>query len=274
MRNKILITSLILSTTFAFGFDLNAIKDAVKQKVTESTTTNSQTSTDIQNSITNLSDSTISSGLKEALKSGVTYAIDTLGAENGFLNSSVKIPLPENIAKIESAIRAAGGGQIADDLINSMNNAATQAAPKTAEIFLNAIDNMSLEDAQNILTGSNSAATDYFKANSQASLTQIILPIIQSAMKNNQVATYYNAANEFYKTNLKDTVENSQLISLAKDFKVDSFLPTSSEANLDEYITQKAIDGLFTMIQSKEEAIRTNPIEQTTAILKEVFGNF
>lgn len=270
MKKSTIVASLILTSSLSFAFNLESITKSVIDNVTNgSTTTNKTTTTN-----SNLSDSTVSSGLKEALKVGVNYAVSTLGANNGYLNNSlVKIPLPDNLAKVETVIRKAGGDKVADDLINSMNNAATKAAPKTAEIFVNAIDKMSLTDAQKILSGGNDAATNYFKTNTTQSLKDMIKPIIQEAMKENQVASYYDMANGFYKNNLSSYVDNSSVVGLAKNFGVDSYIPGSSDESLDDYVTNKAIDGLFKMIATKEAAIRSNPVEQTTSLLKQVFGN-
>jgi len=266
MKKISIVASLLLTSTLAFSFDFNSITKAVTDSLSEkSSTTTSAVST--------LSESTISSGLKEALKVGVNYAVKELGASNGYLsNAGVKIPLPENIAKAEMLIRKAGGDKMADDLIQSMNDAATAAAPKTAAIFVDAINKMTLEDAQKILAGDKNAATSYFSANTTDSLKKMITPIIQETMKSNSVATYYNTINDFYKNNAKSYVDNTSVMSMAKSYGVDGFLPGSSEENLDEYVTTKAIDGLFKMIAEKEAQIRANPVEQTTSILKQVFG--
>jgi hypothetical protein len=196
-----------------------------------------------------------------------------LGSNNGYLNTaSAKIPLPDNLAKGEALIRKAGGDKMADDLINSMNSAASKAAPQTAQIFMDAIDKMSLADAQKILSGGNDAATNYFKANTTDSLKKSINPIIQQSMKDNQVASYYDSVNSVYKSTAGNLVGNSGITSMAKNFGVDSYIPGNSNESLDEFVTAKAIDGLFTMIAQKEAAIRTNPLEQTSSILKQVFG--
>ncbi len=268
MKKNIICTSIILSYTLTFGFDL----ESIAKDVIGNTTKNSATTT--ESSISNLSDSTVSNGLKNALKVGVNYAVKTLGSENGYLNSSlVKIPLPENLQKAETLIRKVGGNRIADDLIKSMNNAASQAAPKTAEVFIKAIEKMSLTDAKKILSGDKNAATNYFKTNTSDSLKKVVKPIIQKTMEQNSVASYYKSFNSYYKQYGKEYVESSSVMNLAKNFGVDSYLPSSSDEDLDDYVTKKAIDGLFTMIAKKEAAIRTNPVEQTTSLLKKVFGN-
>jgi hypothetical protein len=274
MKKSTIVASLILTSSMSFAFDLGALTKGVLDTVTngtQSATTQKNTSNTANS---NIETSTVTSGLKEALKVGVNYAVTQLGTNGGYLNNSlVKIPLPDNLAKMETLIRSAGGDKMADDLINSMNKAATQAAPKTASIFVDAIDKMSLQDAQNILAGDKDAATNYFKANTSSSLKSMITPIIQGAMKDNQVASYYDMANNFYKNNAKGLVENSSVMGLAKSFGVDSYLPGSSDKSLDEFVTDKAMSGLFTMIAQKEAEIRTNPIAQTTSILKQVFGN-
>ena len=279
MKKSIIASTLILSTTFTFAFDLGSIAKSVVDNVTqEQTTTTTQKTTATvastqSNTNSNISDSTVSNGLKEALKTGVNFAVTQLGTNNGYLNNTaVKIPLPDNLAKAETLLRSAGGDKMADDLINSMNTAASKAAPQTAEIFMNAIDKMSLADAQGILSGGNEAATNYFKANTTDSLKKLISPIVQETMKENNVASYYDTINNVYKSSAKGLVENSGIMSMAKNFGVDSYIPTSSDESLDSYITTKTIDGLFTMIGQKEAAIRANPVEQTTSILKQVFG--
>ena len=266
MKKTSIAASIVLCTTLSFGFDLNSITKSVMDNVSKPSNTATSSTTGMENS-------TVSSGLKEALKVGVDYAVKSLGANNGYLNNSlVKIPLPENLQKAEGLIRGVGGDKIADDLINSMNNAATKAAPKTAEIFVDAINKMSLTDAQKILNGGKNAATDYFKTNTTTSLKKMITPIVQETMKENQVAGYYDTFNGYYKQYGKGLVDNSSVGNLAKSFGVDSYLPGASDQNLDEYVTDKAIDGLFKMIAEKEASIRSNPIEQTTSLLKQVFG--
>ena len=274
MKKSILASTIILSTTFTFALDLGSIAKGVAESVINEKQTNTTIPTlNNNNTNSNLDNSTVTSGLKEALKVGVNYATTQLGSNNGYLNNSlVKIPLPDNLAKAESLLRSAGGDKMADDLINSMNSAASKAAPQTAEIFMDAIDKMSLADAQKILNGGDNAATNYFKANTTESLKKSILPIVQQTMKENQVAGYYDTLNNLYKSNVKDLVENSSVMGMAKNFGVDSYLPGNSNESLDEFVTTKAIDGLFTMIAQKEAGIRANPVEQTSSILKQVFG--
>ncbi|WP_424686144.1 MAG: DUF4197 domain-containing protein [Halarcobacter ebronensis] len=268
MNKKIILSSLVICSTLSFAFDLNSFTKEIVNDITKTETKEDKTVT------SSLSQDTVSKGLKEALKVGVNYATKTLGAQNGYLNNAdVKIPLPENLQKAETLIRSAGGDKIADDLIKSMNNAATNAAPETAKIFIDAIEKMNLEDAKKILAGDEHSATNYFKENTNEALRKLIKPIVNKTMQENSVSKYYDTFNTYYKQYGKEYVENSSVMNLAKNFGVDEYIPSSSDENLDDYVTNKAIDGLFKMISEKEASIRENPVEQTTSILKKVFGN-
>ena len=268
MNKKIILSSLVICSTLSFAFDLNSFTKEIVNDITKTETKEDKTVT------SSLSQNTVSKGLKEALKVGVNYATKTLGAQNGYLNNAdVKIPLPENLQKAETLIRSAGGDKIADDLIKSMNNAATNAAPETAKIFIDAIEKMNLEDAKKILAGDEHSATNYFKENTNEALRKLIKPIVNKTMQENSVSKYYDTFNTYYKQYGKEYVENSSVMNLAKNFGVDEYIPSSSDESLDDYVTNKAIDGLFKMISEKEASIRENPVEQTTSILKKVFGN-
>ncbi|WP_419773948.1 DUF4197 domain-containing protein [Halarcobacter sp.] len=268
MNKKIILSSLVLCSTLSFAFDLNSFTKEIVNDITKTETKQDQTVA------SSLSQDTVSKGLKEALKVGVNYATKTLGAQNGYLNNAdVKIPLPENLQKAETLIRSAGGDKVADDLIKSMNNAATNAAPETAKIFIDAIEKMNLEDAKKILAGDEHSATNYFKENTNEALKKLIKPIVNKTMQENSVSKYYDTFNTYYKQYGKEYVENSSVMNLAKNFGVDEYIPSSSDESLDDYVTNKAIDGLFKMISEKEASIRENPVEQTTSILKKVFGN-
>ena len=268
MKKSLIVSSLLFSSALTFALDLGSISKSVLETTQQINNGSTQTNTN-----NNLDNATVSNGLKEALKTGVKYATTQLGANNGYLNNkAVRIPLPNNLSSAEGLIRKAGGDKMADDLINSMNSAASKAAPKTAEIFISAIDKMSLTDAQKILSGGNNAATEYFKANTTESLKKSIAPIIQETMKENQVAGYYDSVNNVFKSSTGGLTQNSGVMGMAKSFGVDSYIPGSSNESLDEFVTSKAIEGLFTMIAQKEAEIRTNPVAQTSSLLKQVFG--
>ena len=255
---------LALSASFAFAFNLGNLAKSVMSD---------SSAISHESSVSGLDNSTISSGLKEALKKGVNFAVSHLGKDNGYLNNSlVKIPLPENLAKTEKIVRKFGGDKIADNLINSMNSAASKAAPKTANIFMNAIDKMSLTDARKILSGNKDAATEYFKTHTSSSLEKMIAPIVDNTMKENSVAKYYDIFNGYYKNYGEKYMKNSAVFSIAKSFGADSYLPSDNPENLNKYVTSKAIDGLFKMIAKEEADIRANPIARTTSLLKKVFN--
>jgi len=272
MKTLSIVTSIALASTVAFSFDFSGMANDVLKTATQ--TDKPATATTTKTSTSSLSDATVSSGLKEALKVGVDFGVKALSKKDGYFNNNdVKIPLPDKLAKAETLIRKVGGDKIADNLILSMNNAATEAAPKTAAIFVDAVDKMSIEDAQKILAGGHDAATQYFQKNTTSSLQNVIKPIIQKSMADNNVAQYYDTFNEFYTTNVKGLVENNSVMSMAKSFGADAYLPSESDAKLDDFVTQQAIDGLFKMIASKESQIRKDPVSQTTSLLKKVFGN-
>lgn len=257
---------MILLSTYAFSFSFSDLTDSIVKEAKE--VVKMQTGS----SSSSLSNETIIKGLKEALNKGVTSAVTILGANNGYLNNAeVKIPLPSNLEKAKVLISKIGGESYIKDLEKAMNNAATQAAPKTAKIFSDSISKMSISDASNILNGADNSATTYFKTNTLESLKTLITPIIKETMAANNVASYYSSFNSFYKENIKSYVDSSSLTSYAKTLGVDSYIPGSSDESLDEYIVNKALDGLFLMIEKEEKRIRENPIERTTQILKDVF---
>ncbi len=266
IKNKIIIT-LILSTTLAFSFDFGSILKDTVSNIQKKASPNTQTTNTLESS-------TVTSGLKEALKIGVNYGVSQLSKKDGYLNNlDVKIPLPKNLQTTEKLIRKAGGDKIIDDLVLSMNKAATQAAPQTIQIFLNAVDKITLEDSKKILSGDDNAATKYFKKHTLQPLSELIKPIVKKSMEDNKVVSYYDSANNFYKSNIKNYVDGSSIMEMAKNYGVDKYIPNESDVSLDDYVTANAIDGLFKMIAKKEQAIRKNPKEQTTSLLKKVFGN-
>jgi hypothetical protein len=193
-----------------------------------------------------------SAGIKEALTKGADYAVDTLGKENGFLgNPQVKIPLPGSLKQVEQTMRLLGKGKQADELVDTMNHAAETAVASAKPILIESINKMTVTDAKEILTGGNDSVTNYFRRTTSESLTKKFTPIVQSATKKVELGAQYNQfAGKAAKLGIID----------AKD------------ANLDGYVTQKALDGLYTMIAEKEKALRANPVEAGSALLKKVFG--
>jgi len=271
---KILLATSLLGATMvnaSWSDSLGSIMDKV-QKVQE--TTSPKTTTSSKSSANALSSTDMNGALKQALNVGVDYAVKSLGAKNGYLNNSlVKIGLPKNLEKTASLVRKVGGGKYVDDLILSLNNAATQAAPKTAKIFSDSITKMSIDDAKKILSGGDDAATKYFKENTTKQLQATIAPIVKKSMENNSVAKYYKAFQSFYKSNA-GVLKNDTVSALANSFGYGSALPSDKDEDLDGYVTNKAIDGLMIMIAQKEKAIRANPMMQSSSLIKKVFSAF
>lgn len=193
-----------------------------------------------------------SAGVKEALAKGADYAVASLGKDGGFLNNSkVKIPLPGYLQKAESGLRMFGLGKQADELTNTMNHAAEQAVAEAKPILSESIKKMSVQDAKGILSGGEDSVTQYFKRTSTDQLTQKFKPIVQASTKKLQLAEQYNAfAGKAASAGLVD----------------------KKDADLDGYVTQKAMDGLFLMIAEEEKKLRANPVAAGTDLLKKVFG--
>ena len=191
-------------------------------------------------------------GLKEALNVGIKNTITYLGKKDGYLgNAAVKILLPEKVRKLEPALRGIGYGPQIDEFTLSMNRAAEKAAPLAADIFSMAITEMSFDDANKILRGGNTAATDYLKSKTYNKLLDKFQPEVRKTMSEYKVAQKYDALN-------------------AKAQKI----PIVGQAvNLDvnNYVSSKALDGLFTVLAKEETNIRTNPKARVTDLLKEVF---
>ena len=212
--------------------------DAVKVLSNETVVTESAVSL--------LDESDVVSGLKEALAQGVHTAITTLGKKDGFMaNSLVRIQLPQSLVLVEKTARQLGQGQYADNFISTMNAAAEQAVPEAAELLSEAIRNMSVADATRILNGSDDAATQYFREVSEKQLALKFKPIVEKA------------------TNAAGVTANSG--SMLTRF-------VSSDAlDVDQYVTNKTLDGLFKYIAIEEKQIRENPLERSTDLLKKVF---
>jgi len=196
---------------------------------------------------------TVASGLKEALSVGTKNAVGLLSKKDGYFgNEAVKILLPENIRRVGDALRMAGYQKEVDAFILSMNRAAEKAAPKAADIFAGAIQSMSIDDAQKILNGGNTAATEYFKSKTSSQLFNTFKPDISQSMNEVGVTKAYKAMTDRY-------------TSMMPFAKMDSL-------DLDKYVTDKSLDGLFHMVGQEEAKIRTNPAARTTELLKKVFA--
>jgi hypothetical protein len=201
----------------------------------------------------NLTNAEMVSGLKQALEKGTQFAVDSLGKEGGFLdNSAVKIPMPDSLSWVEKSLRSLHQDALADEFIDTMNHAAEQAVPEAAAIFGAAIQNMSVPDAQGIVAGPDDAATQYFRTNTEAALTEKMRPIVEAATARAGVTSAYKNM----------TARAGGMTSLL----------SGDATDLDSYVTGKTLDGLFLMIAEEEKKIRENPLARSTDLLKKVFG--
>jgi hypothetical protein len=215
-----------------------------------------------------LPDSDITSGLKEALAKGTTNAINSLGRDGGFWNNSkVRIPLPGKLEQAAKLAKKLGQGARVDAFELSMNRAAEKAVPLVAQIFGDAIRKMSVSDARGILTGGDHAATDFFRRVAGDALTARIHPIVAKETASVGVTEKYKEFTAGSGGGLGGTL--GSLSSLGGGHKAGN---GGSPMDLDNYVTSKTLDGLFTMIGEEEQSIRHNPGARSTDLLKKVFG--
>ena len=193
-----------------------------------------------------------SAGVKEALNKGADYAVASLGRNGGFLgNDKVKIPLPGYLQKAESALRMFGMGKQADQLVETMNHAAENAVAVAKPVLVESIRKMSVQDVKGILTGGEDSVTQYFKRTSTEQLTAKFMPIVKKETGKLQLADQYN-----------------QFAGKAAS----AGLVDKKDVDIDSYVTQKAMDGLFLMIAEEEKKLRSNPLGAGSDLLKKVFG--
>ena len=199
-----------------------------------------------------ITDSKASSGLKEALQVATEKAVSLTGRPNGyFSDAAIKILMPQKLQSMQQGLRAVGYGPQMDEFVLSMNRAAEQAAPAAKQIFGEAITSMTFDDAKKILNGGNTSATDFFKAKTTDKLTAAFKPVVDKSMSEVGVTSQYQA--------------------LVGKFETIPFAKTQS-FDLGNYVTGKALDGLFHVVGEQEKLIRTNPSARTTALLQEVFA--
>ncbi len=193
-----------------------------------------------------------SGALRQALTQGASAAVAALGKTDGFLgNPKVKIPLPESLRKVEGLMRKLGMGKQADELIAAMNRAAEAAVPEGKALLVNAVKQMTVQDAKAILTGGDDAATQYFKRTTSGPLGEKFLPIVKKATARVKLAEKYNRF-----------AERGAKLGLVDE----------SQASIEQYVTQKALDGLYLMIAEEERAIRKDPVGQASGLIRKVFG--
>ena len=191
-------------------------------------------------------------GLKEALSRGAQAAVARLGVENGFFgNDRVKIPLPPSLHRLEAVMRSIGMSPHADELVLRMNRAAEAAVPEAKTLLVDAVKRMTVQDAKGVLTGGEDAATQYFKRATSEPLTTRFRPIVKKAMEKVKLAEKYD-----------EIAASGAKLGLVKE----------EDAQLEDYVTRKALDGLFVVIAEEEKKIRKDPAGTASQIIKKVFG--
>jgi hypothetical protein len=243
----ILLVAGLVVTTPALPFDWNAtLKGAMDQASGQPAGSAASPGIDA------LSNADINAGLKEALTRGADSAVAQLGVKDGFYgNPALKIPLPKNLQKADKALRMFGMDKQADELVLAMNRAAEAAVPQAKSLLVDAVKNMTLQDAQGILTGGSTSATDFFRTKTETQLTERFGPIVKSITDKTSLAQQYNRyAGQAAQFNLVD----------------------KNQASVEQYVTQQSLDRLYRLIGEKEQAIRANPMQAGSNLLKQVFG--
>jgi hypothetical protein len=200
----------------------------------------------------NISNRDAINALKSALDRGTRAAVAQLGRENGFLaDARVKIALPESLRGAEKNMRRFGMAKYADELIMTLNRAAEAAVPEAQQLFIDSLRQMSVQDAKGILTGGDTAGTAYFRRTTADELSARFLPIVRRSTERVGLAQKYNQY-------------------AAKGVRVG--LIEAEDANLDDYVTRKALDGLYFMVAEEERKIRKDPVGTASSLIKKVFG--
>ncbi len=245
---KVLVVGLMFSVTAAVAQDTTKKKSSLFGKVS------SAVSSVKGGKGTGLSTDEIVSGLKEALSLGAKKSADKLSAANGFFkDAAVKVLMPPEAQKVERALRSIGAGKLVDDAILSFNRAAEDASKSAAPIFVDAVKNMSIQDALGILKGADTSATSYLKKATTSNLTAAFKPVIDASLTKVDATKYWSLVVDKY--NSLPTTFN----------KVNSDLPA--------YVTERALSGIFFYVADEEKKIRSNPAARVSDILKKVFGN-
>ena len=252
MKIFLIITILLVSLTATRAGFLDQLQALAATNHTSLSTSN----------LAGLSQDQMIQGLKEALGKGVQKAVADLGRNDGFLtNLNVKIPMPAKLKSVEKALHAIKQEQLATEFVDTMNHAAEQAVPEAAGVFSDSIKQMSITDAKAILAGTSNAATEYFRRTTQTNLYAKFLPIVKTATDKVGVTAAY-------KNMMSKAGVSSQLTGLLSS----TGLVKPEDMDIDAYVTNKALDGLFTMVAAEEKQIRANPVARTTDLLKQVFG--
>jgi len=248
VRLKSLIAALAgaMLSLSAHAYDWNkAVQDALKLA-------SSSSGSPAASGMDALSSGDINAGLKQALTQGAQAAVVQLGKTDGFYgNKALRIPLPASLKKADKMLRLAGMGGQADELILSMNRAAEAAVPQAQALLTESIRSMTLEDAKGLLTGGNTAATEFFRKKTEVQLTESFTPIVKATTDKVGLAQQYN-----------------QYAGAAAQFG----LVDKSQASIDQYVTRQALDRLYKVIGEQEQAIRAHPMQAGSDLVKKVFG--
>ncbi|HEX7054784.1 MAG TPA: DUF4197 domain-containing protein [Burkholderiales bacterium] len=190
--------------------------------------------------------------LRAALEQGSRAAVKSLGRSDGFLgNPRVRIPLPRSAQRAEKLMRRLGMGEYADELIVTLNRAAEQAVPQARDLLVQSVRRMSVRDAKQILTGGDTAATEYFRRTTRGALHRRFLPIVRKATARVRLAQAYGRY-----------ADKAAAVGLLR----------KEDADLDEYVTQKALDGLYFTLGEEEKKLRAQPARAGSRLLREVLG--
>ncbi|MEH6308758.1 DUF4197 domain-containing protein [Olivibacter sp. CPCC 100613] len=248
---SLMLFGLILSLNLQAQSIFEKVKKTVEQHTNTDSSTSNQSNSNSKSAVENLSTTDVSGALKQALNIGVEEGIKKLGTEDGFYkNSLVKILLPEKLQKVESTLRMMGMGSLADEGIKLLNRAAEDAVTEGVPIFANAITSMTFDDAKKILLGTDTAATSYLKGKTSTQLYQAFEPKVENSLGKvgadkvwNQIITKYN-----------------------------SITKQNVTPDLNQYVTEETLSGVFKMVAEKEKGVRDNAAFRSTSLLKKVFG--
>ncbi len=241
-------------------FTVSFSQAAVNPIISSGTKSTDQPNSSPSSSLSFLPQDQLVQGLREALNKGIQQAVVELGHDGGFLtNLQVRIPMPQKLQTVERTLRTFGEGQLADEFIATMNHAAEQAVPQATAVFIDAVQHMTIADAKGILTGPEDAATQYFRRATETNLYERFLPIVKSATDRAGVTSTYKR--------LLSTVSQNKYLGA-----LESIFMNNQAVDIDAYVTQRALDGLFKMIAQEEARIRRDPIARTSELLQKVFG--
>jgi len=229
---------------FDWGSVIQGVMTPPKQESTTGTTSSGK--------VDALSGTDINAGLKEALTRGAEAAVAQLGAKDGFYgNAQLRIPLPKSLKKVDRAMRMFGMSQQADDLVLAMNRAAEAAVPEAKTLMVDAVKSMSLEDAKGILTGGETAATDFFRKKTETPLGERFAPLVKASTDQVGLAQVYN-----------------RYAGAAAQYG----LVQADQASIEQYVTGQALDRLYRVVGEQEKALRANPLQAGSDLLRKVFG--